>query len=146
MTENKTGDNEESDESEDEEEDETEDEEEEESSEAEDEDEEEDAYEDDIFSGKSELAGKSIKKKYIQPGVPIHPNTEGRVIFKLRDPDPQMVAAWRREFRDCGEVVISCGETLTEEKWDCVMMPMTNSFGWVDVDPEKAFTDVAKVN
>ena len=63
----------------------------------------EDAYEDDIFSGKSELAGKAIKKKYIQPGVPIHPNTEGRVIFKLRDPDPQMVAAWRREFRDCSE-------------------------------------------
>ena len=56
-----------------------------------------------------------------------------------------MVAAWRREFRDCSEVIISCGETLTEEKWDCVMMPMTNSFGWVDVDPEKSYMDAAKV-
>ena len=25
------------------------------------------------------------------------------------------------------------------------MMPMTNSFGWVDVDPEKSYMDAAKV-
>ena len=93
-----------------------------------------DPYEDDIFAGKGELAGR-VSKKYVQPGVPIHPNTDARVIFKFRDPDPQMVAAWRREFRDCSEVQISCGKTLEEEKWDAVMMPMTNSFGWTDVDP-----------
>ena len=44
------------------------------------------------------------------------------------------------------KVIISCGETLTEEKWDCVMLPMTNSFGWVDVDPEKSYIDAAKVS
>ena len=93
-----------------------------------------DPYEDDVFAGKGELAGR-VSKKYVQPGVPIHPNTDARVIFKFRDPDPQMVAAWRREFRDCSEVQISCGKTLEEEKWDAVMMPMTNSFGWTDVDP-----------
>ena len=71
--------------------------------------------------------------------MPIHPNTDARVIFKFRDPDPQMVAAWRREFRDCSEVQISCGKTLEEEKWDAVMMPMTNSFGWTDVEPVSNF-------
>ena len=53
----------------------------------------------------------------------------------MRDPDPQMVAAWRREFRDCSEVQITCGKTLEDDKWDAVMMPMTNSFGWTDVEP-----------
>ena len=55
--------------------------------------------------------------------------------IKLRDEDPQMVAAWRREFRDCSEVQISCGKIFDDDKWDAVMMPMTNSFGWTDVEP-----------
>ena len=95
-----------------------------------------DPYEDDIFSGRGQLAGKLEKKqKYVQPGVPIHPNTDARVVFKIRDEDPQMVTALRKEFRTAPEVIISCGKTLDEDRWDCVVMPMTNSFGWTDVSP-----------
>ena len=95
-----------------------------------------DPYEDEVFAGRGQLAGKLDKRqKYVAPGVPVHPNTDARVVFKFRDEDPQMVTALRREFKTCPEVMISCGTALSEERWDAVLMPMTNSFGWTDVEP-----------
>ena len=104
---------------------------------------EEDPYEDDVFAGRGQMAGKLTKteQKFVQPGVPVHPNTDARVVFKIRDEDPQMISALRKEFRTCPEVQISCGTVLSEERWDAVMMPMTNSFGWTDVEPVSRYVE-----
>ena len=57
-----------------------------------------------------------------------------------------MVTALRKEFRECPEVEIACGPLFEEERWDAVIMPMTNSFGWTDVDPEEEFMKAAKAD
>ena len=89
--------------------------------------------EDDVFSSRS-IESKKIVKAI---GIPLHPESDARVVFKIRDPDPHAITALRREFKDCPEVLISCGDHFKEaDQCDAMVIPMTNAFGFLDQPPE----------
>lgn len=89
---------------------------------------------DEIFSSKL----IESKKLVSAPGIPLHSESDARVVFKIRDPNAHAIAALRREFRDCPEVQISCGDYFTGDGTACdaMVIPMTNAFGFMDQPPE----------
>ena len=83
--------------------------------------------EDDIFSSRM-ITSKQLVSK---PGIPLHPESDARVVFKFRDPDPHAVNALRREFKDCPEVQISCGD-LFEDAPTCIVAEKFRPLQFVD--------------
>ena len=84
----------------------------------------------------------SSKQLISKPGIPLHPESDARVVFKFRDPDPHAVNALRREFKDCPEVQISCGDFFQgAPTCDAMVVPMTNAFGFLDQPPELQYQE-----
>lgn len=96
-------------------------------------DKEREALTDEVFSSKL----IESKKLVSAPGIPLHSESDARVVFKIRDPDAHAIAALRREFKDCPEVQISCGEYFKDAPTcDALVIPLTNAFGFMDQPPE----------
>ena len=93
---------------------------------------------DEVFSSKL----IESKKLVSAPGIPLHSESEARVVFKLRDPDAHAMAALRREFKDCPEVQISCGDYFKDAPAsDAMVIPLTNAFGFMDQPPELQYSE-----